>query len=398
MKKYRLIVPIAGLGSRMIAGGFKLPKPMLMCGDKTILEWSMSSIDTSECDIEFIVSKKHVDEFSIDNWLRNLYKDCKIIILDKQTNGACETVYKAIDSIEQRPLIIYCPDTTFTPIFKPNDKYFDCGGHILTFKANSKNYSYIKTKASYVEETAEKEVISNNASVGVYCFETDRQFCNYAHDYINNCVNKECHICPVYNLIIRSIATNAQTYDIRNRTWTTYRGIGWSEVEKIHIMGTPEEFHFFENVSYKYLIPNRKFYICSDHSGYDIKEKIIEYTKSQDIEIFDIGCFSRKDCDYNVYVKAVADIIKNKPNAFGIGVCRSGQGINICANKISGIRACLIQDEYHAEFAIRHNAGNFFSLSGKDMTDENIKNIICNLNTATFDGGRHQCRLMQNEG
>ncbi len=98
-----------------------------------------------------------------------------------------------------------------------------------------------------------------------------------------------------------------------------------------------------------------------------------------------------------MYVKrATEHVIKNK-DYFGIGVCRSGQGVNICANKQHGIRACLISDHYHAEHGIRHNAGNFFSISAVDYESEKKLCYTLNiLNEETFDGGRHQNRMMSN--
>jgi ribose 5-phosphate isomerase B len=116
------------------------------------------------------------------------------------------------------------------------------------------------------------------------------------------------------------------------------------------------------------------------------------------IEYIDFGCFNTKDCDYNVYVKMAADYVLKNKEYFGIGICRSGQGINICANKIDGIRSCLITDQYNAEYAIRHNAGNFFALSSHHLIDDKtiLWNVLNILYQETFDGGRHQTRMMAN--
>lgn len=386
-KKYNMVVPIAGEGSRMLKGGFSLPKPMLICGDRSILEWSMDSIDYSDCNLVFTVRQEHIDEYAIDNWLREKFgEEIMIISLTQPTKGATETVYTTIRGLEQLafddslPLIIYCPDTTFEPAFTPDDSHFEHDGLILTFKSNSPNYSYVKLNdENSVTETVEKKVISNMASVGVYCFKSTYEFMQHAAVYLFECQG-EAHICPLYNKIIGAGGTVKQR-----------------DISKIHVMGTPEEFKFFETVAFPYLKGERKFAICSDHSGFALKQQVINIFNNRKIPYIDFGCYSDKDCDYNIYVKAVVDSMK-KHGTFGIGICRSGQGINICANKFEGVRACLVTDQYHAEYGIRHNAGNFFSLSSHDLIDDKatLWNVLNTLYGETFDGGRHQCRMMKN--
>lgn len=385
MKKYNLVVPIAGKGSRMINGGFELPKPMLICGDKSILEWSMSSIDYSECNVIFIVRDEHRKNFAIDDWLKHKFGEDISIRSIESSDGATQTIIRGLTSEEKQsetPLIVYCPDTTFEPGYTPKDTDFKDDGLILTFKANSNNYSYVKLDHwENVIYTREKEVISDYASVGVYCFKSTKMFNDYAVPYVAE-ATKETHICPLYNDIIGQ-----------------YKVVRHKLIDKIHIMGTPEEFKFFEEVSYKYLLPvSRKFALCCDHSGFELKQKIMSILNNRKIEYIDFGCYGKKDCDYNLYVDAVANYTLKNKEYFGIGICRSGQGVNICANKYPGIRACLIPDQYHAQYAIKHNAGNFFSLSSHNLIDnkETLWNVINTLWTETFDGGRHQTRMMKN--
>lgn len=387
MKSYNLIVPIAGRGQRMLDGGYEIPKPMMVCGDKSILEWSMESIEHSQCHLVFVVREEHVKNFGIDGWLRQRWPDCQIETIT-QSSGAADTVNQGLRLFtnHELPLIVFCPDVTFEPVYQPSPKDFEDEGLILTFKANSPNYSYVIMSSLNKDEvrlTVEKIVpaCSNLASVGVYCFKTTKLFHNNVLAYLSDERSKEHHICPLYNWIIR------QNGVVRQRS-----------IEKVNIMGTPKEFQFFENVSYKYFT-SRKFAICSDHSGFALKQRILEKWKYWGIpQYIDFGCYNEKDCDYNLFVKLSAEhVLKNK-DYFGIGICRSGQGINICANKIEGIRSCLIQDEYHAAYAIKHNAGNFFSLSAMDFEDDTkLEKVLDILYSETFDGGRHQNRMMKND-
>ncbi len=74
-------------------------------------------------------------------------------------------------------------------------------------------------------------------------------------------------------------------------------------------------------------------------------------------------------------------------------MCFTGQGFNIAANKVKGIRSVLVKDEYTAEMGRRHNAANFFTLSAKDTEFSALKGIIKSLMDNTFDGGRHATRI-----
>jgi ribose 5-phosphate isomerase B len=387
MQNYNLMVPIAGKGQRMLDGGFEIPKPMLICGDKSILEWSMDSIDYSDCNITFVVNKDHIKNFGIDSWLKQKWPKAQTVAID-WSKGAADSAYQGVCASSHfkgdKPLIVYCPDVHFQPGYQPKPEDFQNEGLILTFKANSANYSYVCLSVSDQEKvvaTVEKVVPENSnlASVGVYCFKDTNFFIKTTQSYLLE-NHKEYHVAPMYNTVLKYAG------QVRQRT-----------IEKVHIMGTPSEFKFFEEVSYKYFT-QRKFALCADHSGFETKEKVIRVLESLNVEYLDFGCFNNKDCDYNVYVKQAANhVLKNK-DFFGIGCCRSGQGVNICANKISGIRSGLISDVYHAKHAIKHNAANFFSLSAIDFEENKDKlvSVLISLSNETFDGGRHQNRMMKN--
>lgn len=390
MKKFNIVVPLAGRGQRMIDGGYHLPKPMLICGDKSIIEWSMSSIDISECYLYFIVRKEHIDNFAIDSYLHSKWPNSTVIVCENDTSGAVETVLTSCSNItcNALPFIIYTPDTVFFPGYKPREEEFtDNHGLILTFKANSPNYSYSLIKNGLVTDIAEKRVISDAASVGVYGFKNWGLFSKYAHMYVRNSkANKtECHIAPLYKYLICNGGS-----------------IGHLPIQDIHIMGTPDEFKFCEEVSLKYF-RNRKFALCSDHSGYRLKKAIGEWLSKQGIEYIDFGCFSTKDCDYNPYVESVCDFVRKERDYFGIGCCRSGQGVNICANKQKAIRSCLITDDCSASLAIKHNAANFFALSQNafynecisDIDYEAVNSAMLEILNEKFEGGRHQNRMMK---
>ena len=76
-----------------------------------------------------------------------------------------------------------------------------------------------------------------------------------------------------------------------------------------------------------------------------------------------------------------------------MGFCRTGQGVNIFANKSEKVRAALIFDEYTAEHSIRHNCANFFSIPSKYVDRNKIEELIKTFLINSFDGGRHMTRM-----
>lgn len=382
MKKYNLLIPLAGKGQRMIDGGYVFPKPLIMAGDRHIIDYSIDSIDTTECNLIFVVRRDHVCNFAIDKVLKSKYgEDITIVIAEHDTEGSTASCYLAKEFIDNDvPLIVFCPDIYFEPKFIPSDDIFKNDGFILTFKANSANYSYVQhNKNNNVIATAEKIVISDNASVGVYCFKTGKTFLRLAELAItSNLKSKnEYYICPLYNILIAN------------------GGIVKSQqVPIMYVMGTPDEMSFFKNVIFPYFLP-RTFILCADHSGFELKESAKKIIETMNVSYIDCGCYSIEDCDYSDYVSQAIETKQYYPGAIILGFCRSGQGVNICANKHSKIRGVLATTSHAASLGIKHNAANFISIAAGHTTEEEIKQIIEVLLTEKFEGGRHQNRLQK---
>ena len=90
--------------------------------------------------------------------------------------------------------------------------------------------------------------------------------------------------------------------------------------------------------------------------------------------------------------------LKRKSVDFAMGFCRTGQGINILANKTKNIRAALIFDKYTAEYSIRHNCANFFSIPTKYVDESELDGMVKVLQKSSFDGGRHMTRMKKSIG
>lgn len=124
-----------------------------------------------------------------------------------------------------------------------------------------------------------------------------------------------------------------------------------------------------------------KIYIASDHGGFHLKNEIIQALNSADgthnSEVTDLGPYEfDKDDDYPDYAKRVAEKIKADPEARGILICRSGNGMCIAANKFKGVYAALTFSEKHAEMAVVDDNANVLCLDADYENNDSLKIVI----------------------
>ncbi len=134
--------------------------------------------------------------------------------------------------------------------------------------------------------------------------------------------------------------------------------------------------------------------IGSDHGGYDLKVKVMQYLESKNIPYQDMGCNSKDSCDYPVFGHAVAKAVAEGQCDKGIVICTTGIGISISANKIKGVRCALCADTLSAKMTRLHNDANVLAL-GAGIVGENLGIEIVDtfLNTAFSGEERHQRRV-----
>lgn len=136
-----------------------------------------------------------------------------------------------------------------------------------------------------------------------------------------------------------------------------------------------------------------KVSIGSDHAGFPLKEKVKEYLQSQNIEIHDKGCFTEERCDYPDFGHLVAGDVSEQKVDFGILICGSGNGINMTANKWSGIRSALCWTSEIANMARLHNDANILTLPGRYISEEEAIKCVNEFIQTGFEGGRHLDRI-----
>ncbi len=140
-----------------------------------------------------------------------------------------------------------------------------------------------------------------------------------------------------------------------------------------------------------------KIAIASDHAGYALKEAIKKHYKPSELSIDDLGTNNEDSVDYPDYGYQLGKAVMTGDYDFGIGVCGTGIGIGISANKVKGVRAALIYDEFTARVAKEHNNANVITLGGRTSTVEEAINMIDIFKAASFES-RHQRRIDKIQG
>ena len=133
--------------------------------------------------------------------------------------------------------------------------------------------------------------------------------------------------------------------------------------------------------------------IGSDHAGYRLKEHLISVLKEGDHDVVDLGTDSEEPVAYPPICAGVGREVAAGRVERGIVLGGSGQGEQISANKVRGVRAALCNDLYTAEYSRRHNDANVLSIGarivGEGLADEILRVWL----TTAFEGGRHQRRV-----
>ncbi len=212
--KTHLIMPMGGAGSRFSKNGILQPKPLIEIKGKPFLYWAASAVE-QHVDVEgvtFVVLKKHVKEFEIDQVIREYYPDAEIIILEDILPGPVFTTLRGIETINDDHPVIFndCDHAFVSSALKSymEKASMDCDAGVLTFHADGPQYSYLKlSPEGTIEGTVEKKVVSDRAIFGAYLFRTADVFRKAAEKYVNNCPYSECFMSGIYNVLLQDRRT-----------------------------------------------------------------------------------------------------------------------------------------------------------------------------------------------
>jgi NDP-sugar pyrophosphorylase family protein len=243
----KIIIPMAGIGSRFITAGYKKPKPLIKVNGKMIIEYILDMFNKDEDKIVFICNQKHLEETDIKNVLKELSPQARIVSIPEHKLGPVYTVQQAYDFIEddeEEVIVSYCdnPYIWNRKDFNRHVKANKLDGCILSHTGfhphtlNKTKMAFIKESHGLVEEIKEKECYTDNpmeehASTGTYYFRKGKYIKKYFDLAVEKNINYagEYYVTLVYNLLIKDGLK-----------------VGYYDTPFATVMGTPEEVENFE--------------------------------------------------------------------------------------------------------------------------------------------------------
>jgi len=135
--------------------------------------------------------------------------------------------------------------------------------------------------------------------------------------------------------------------------------------------------------------------VAADHAGYRLKTVVVAHLADGGHEVLDMGTSSEQSVDYPPFCAAAGRAVVDGLADFGIVIGGSGQGEQIAANKVNGVRAALCHDEFTARLARQHNNANVLAFGARVLADAYALRVVDLFLETDFEGGRHQPRLDQ---
>ncbi len=235
-ERLNVLIPMAGAGSRFEKAGYTFPKPLIDVEGEPMIKLVSENINM-DANFIYIVQKSHREKYNLDTLLNLVSPGCKIVEVDGITEGAAVTTLLAKEHIDNDSPLVMANSDQFIDwdsnefMYKMSETNAD--GGIVTFKATHPKWSFAKLDENgYVTEVAEKNPISDIATVGIYYWSKGSDYVKYAEQMIerNVRVNNEFYVCPVFNEAIGD-GKKIRTYEIQTM---------WG-------LGTPEDLNVYLN-------------------------------------------------------------------------------------------------------------------------------------------------------
>ncbi len=232
--KMNILIPMAGAGSRFEQAGYSFPKPLIDVNGKPMIQVVVENLNI-EANYIYVVQKKHREKYNLDTLLNLITPNCKIVETEGITEGAACTALLAKEHIDNDNPLFFANSDQFVEwdsnefMYKMNET--DADGGIVSFRATHPKWSFAKVNdEGLVTEVAEKNPISDIATVGYYYWKHGSDFVKYAEQMIerNIRVNNEFYVCPVFNQAIEA-GKKIRTFDI----------------PKMWGLGTPEDLKYY---------------------------------------------------------------------------------------------------------------------------------------------------------
>jgi len=227
----KIIIPMAGLGSRFASHGYAEPKPLIQFKGKTMIRHVVEHLDLLEHEHIFICQKQHVADYNLHNHFDSFVPNFKIVTVNGLTDGAATTVSKVDGIVDYDDEVMIVNSDQLLHWDKNLLAGLSCAGTIFCFYGTGPKWSYAKVdEIGFVTKVAEKIQISEYATAGMYQW---NKFGYYMESYYrmvaaNDRTNNEFYVAPVYN-------------------YALHMGIGIRMVNYVDQVGTPEELEEYLN-------------------------------------------------------------------------------------------------------------------------------------------------------
>jgi ribose 5-phosphate isomerase B len=135
--------------------------------------------------------------------------------------------------------------------------------------------------------------------------------------------------------------------------------------------------------------------IATDHGGFGLKEELFARIRTAGHEVVDFGAHSlNPDDDYPDYVVPLGQAVVAGKVDRGVAICGSGVGASVCANKVNGVRACLIHDHFSAKQGVEDDHMNILCMGGRTVGPEVAWDLVQTYLAAEYSSApRHLRRL-----
>ena len=232
--KLNVLIPMAGAGTRFAEAGYTFPKPLIDVNGKPMIQVVTENLGV-EANFIYVVQKEHYEKYNLESTLNLISPNCTIVQTDGITEGAACTALLAKEYIDNDNPLFFANSDQFVE-WEPIEFFYemqerDCDGGIVTFEATHPKWSFAKVNEhGIVTEVAEKNPISNIATIGYYYWKNGSDFVKYAEQMIDKDirVNDEFYVCPVFNEAIEDDKV-IRTFHVKGM---------WG-------LGTPEDLNYY---------------------------------------------------------------------------------------------------------------------------------------------------------
>lgn len=238
-KMLNILIPMAGGGRSFAEAGYTFPKPLIDINGKTMIEVVVNNL-RPKCEHKFIFVclREHYEKYDLLNILKRATDNkFEVVQIGGRTEGAACTALCAIKYINNEENLIIANADQYLDLdindFIDNARQNEKDGLIMTFNSSHPKWSYARADdLGRVLETAEKKVISNEATTGLYYFKHGVDFVKAAQEMLVKNIrhNNEFYICPAFNELILE-GKKVHIFHIN--------------ADKMHGMGTPEDLRIF---------------------------------------------------------------------------------------------------------------------------------------------------------